>query len=421
VPHWDPAFALTEGREPINPRPRDQALIYQHFRSLHVGFITYSEGVNDDVNKFLWTGWGWRHEWPANAAHPLAQSILEDYSRLFIGPRWTQTFTQGLFDLENNWRGPLEGNSSIDKTLTEIRQIESSPDSPRDNWRLELALYRAYYDAFLQARKRQEELQQQEAYRALVAICPAEQKMKRAEDALTLTDDPAIATLHADIFELGRQSCSITSAFSSARSYTAHPTGSVAPTSTASTSRSMIESGSSKNSHGFAVLASEREKTAAIQAISSWRMPAVGSFYDDLGSPTGEPHLSPGRSYSSDPELYHAAIDGVADRTPEDGWRWSQLTYAETLYESPLTLDYSGLNPNKRYRLRVTYAGEDYSLPMRLVANHSIEIHGPRQRKSNPECIEFDIPIVCHAHGAIASGMDTPIEAWRFRPRQSGG
>ena len=400
VPHWDPAFALTEGREPVNPRPRDQALIYQHFRSLHVGFITYSEGVNDDVNKFLWTGWGWRHEWPANTAHPLAQSILEDYSRLFIGPRWTQTFTQGLFDLENNWRGPLEGNRSIDKTLTEIRKIESSPDSPRDNWRLELALYRAYYDAFLQARKRKEELQQQEAYRALVTICPAEQKMKHAEDALTLTDDPAIASLHAHIFDLAGELFHHIGIQFSTKLYGA----------------SNWERGANLDRIDIPLndrvwllrefarirgLASEREKTAAIQAISSWRMPAVGSFYDDLGSPTGEPHLSPGRSYSSDPELYQAAIDGVADRTPEDGWRWSQLTYAETLYESPLALDYSGLNPNKRYRLRVTYAGEDYSLPMRLVANHSIEIHGPRQRKSNPKCIEFDIPIAATHMGRL--------------------
>ena len=399
VPHWDPAFALTEGREPINPRPRDQALIYQHFRSLHAGFITYSEGVNDDVNKFLWTGWGWRHEWPANAVHPPAQPILEDYGRLFIGPQSTRPLTQGLFDLENNWRGPLKDNSNIDRTLTEFRQIENSPYSPRDNWRLELALYRAYYDAFLQARKRQEELQQQEAYRALAAIGPAEQKMKHAEEALSLSNDPAIATLHAEIFELADKLFRHIGIQLSTKLYSA----------------SNWERGANLDRIDIPLndrvwllkefvrirgLTSEREKTTAIQAISSWRLPAVGSFYDDLGSPTGESHLRPGKSYSDDPELYHVAIDGVADRTPEDGWRWSQLTYAETLYESPLTLDYSGLNPNKRYRLRVTYAGEDYSLPTRLVANHSIEIHGPRQRKSNPECIEFDIPTVAtHAGG----------------------
>src|ERR1022692_4569075 len=58
VPDWDPVFALTEGREPIDPRPVDEGVIYRHFAKLHAGFVTYSEGVNDDVNKMLWTEWG---------------------------------------------------------------------------------------------------------------------------------------------------------------------------------------------------------------------------------------------------------------------------------------------------------------------------------------------------------------------------
>jgi len=400
VPHWDPAFALTEGREPINPRPRDQALIYQKFRALHEGFITYSEGVNDDVNKFLWTGWGWRHEWSADAARPPALLILKDYSRFFVGPRWTKSFTQGLFDLESNWHGPLDENNSVDKTLVEFRQIEDSPGSPGDNWRLELALYRAYYDAFLHARKLKEAAQQQKAYQALTSIGSPDEKMKRAEEALAPVDDVAIASLHSRIFELAGQLFHHIGIQLSTKLYSA----------------SNWERGANldridiplndrvwllKEFARIRGLASEREKTAAIQAISSWRLAAMGSFYDDLGFPAGESHLSPGRSYSNDPELYHAAIDGVADRTPEDGWRWSQLTYAETLYESPLTLNYTGLNPNRRYRLRVTYAGEDYSLPMRLVANRSIEIHGPRQRKSNPESVEFDIPIAATHAGRL--------------------
>jgi hypothetical protein len=400
VVHWDPAFALTEGREPINPRPRDQAVIYEHFRSLHAGFITYSEGVNDDVNKFLWTGLGWRHKWPADAAYPAAQPILEDYSRFFVGPRWTRSFAQGLFDLESNWHGPLDGNETIDKTLAELQQIENSPDAPHDNWRLELALYRAYYDAFLHVRKLKEEQQQQRAYRALMSIDPPDQKMKRAEEALTPSDDAAVAALHAQIFNLAE------SLF--------HHIG--IQLSTKLYSASNWERGANldridiplndriwllKEFARIRGLTSAQERAAAIQAICSWRSPAPGSFYDDLGSPDHEPHLSPGKGYWSDPELYHAAIDGVADRTPEDGWRWSQLTYAETLYETPLTLDYSSLNPTQRYRLRVTYAGEDYSLPMHLVANRGIEIHTPRQRKSNPENVEFDIPLAATRSGRL--------------------
>lgn len=400
VPHWDPAFALTEGREPVNPRPRDQALIYQKFRALHEGFITYSEGVNDDVNKFLWTGWGWCHLWPADAAHPPALPILKDYGRFFVGPRWTQPFTQGIFDMESNWHGPLAKNNSIDKTLAEFRQIEDSPGSPGDNWRLELALYRAYYDAFLHARKLKEDEQQQKAYQALMSSGPSVETMKRAEEALAPSDDTAIVRLHTRIFELADQLFHHIGIQLSTKLY-----GASNWERGANLDRIDIPLNDRVWLHKEFMringLASEPERAAAIQTICSWHAPVKGSFYDDLGAPANELHLGPGGNYRNDPELYQAAIDGVADRTPEDGWRWSQLTYAETLYETPLALDYSALNTRTHYRLRVTYAGEDYSLPMRLVANHNIEIHGSRQRKSNPENVEFDIPIAVTHTGQL--------------------
>ena len=54
VPDWDVAYSLTEGREVINPRPRDESTIFRAFAHQTIGFITYSEGCNDDVNKFVW-------------------------------------------------------------------------------------------------------------------------------------------------------------------------------------------------------------------------------------------------------------------------------------------------------------------------------------------------------------------------------
>ena len=62
------------------------------------GFVTYSEGCNDDVNKFVWSGLGWNPE--ANVA-----DLLRDYSRFFIGPDIADAFAQGLLALERNWQG----------------------------------------------------------------------------------------------------------------------------------------------------------------------------------------------------------------------------------------------------------------------------------------------------------------------------
>jgi hypothetical protein len=90
--------------------------------------------------------------------------------------------------------------------------------------------------------------------------------------------------------------------------------------------------------------------------------------------------------------MYATAIDGIADRTLADGWRLSWLSYAEALYEHPLEMRYTGLNAALAYHLRVTYAGEDYALPLTLTAGDGVQIHPARQRKSNPETVEFAIP-----------------------------
>jgi hypothetical protein len=61
VPEWDRAFAITESREVINPRPTQ----FAHIGRLHLnwtqgeGFSSYSEGCHDDVNKVVWSAVAW--------------------------------------------------------------------------------------------------------------------------------------------------------------------------------------------------------------------------------------------------------------------------------------------------------------------------------------------------------------------------
>ena len=78
VPDWDLVFALTQGREIINPRPLGQAAIFRACRDQSIGFITYSEGCNDDVNKIIWSGLGWDPE-------ASVVDLLRQYGRYFIG------------------------------------------------------------------------------------------------------------------------------------------------------------------------------------------------------------------------------------------------------------------------------------------------------------------------------------------------
>ncbi len=143
VADWDLAYALTEAREGINPRPEAEAHIFRFYQDAAVGFITYSEGCNDDVNKIVWSSLGWDPNTPVI-------DILRDYSRYFIGDRYRDDFAQGLLALERNWHGPLLTNESVYETLKQFRTLEKSASPQvRANWRFQQALYRAYFDGYV--------------------------------------------------------------------------------------------------------------------------------------------------------------------------------------------------------------------------------------------------------------------------------
>ena len=146
VPEWDAAYAITEARECINPRPLDEAAIFHRTQPDTIGFITYSEGCNDDVNKIIWSALGWDPE-------TTVADILKDYSRYFIGDLYAESFAHGLLALERNWRGALLTNNTVDTTLRHFQTLEqaASPQVSR-NWRFQQALFRAYYDSYVQHR-----------------------------------------------------------------------------------------------------------------------------------------------------------------------------------------------------------------------------------------------------------------------------
>src|ERR1035437_1523185 len=146
VADWDVAYALTEARECINPRPEAEAAIFRKIQPDTIGFLTYSEGCNDDVNKIIWCGLGWDPE-------ARVVDILRQYSRYFIGERYTDDFAQGLLALERDWQGPLLANQSVDVTLQQFQALEKKA-TPADlkNWRFQQVLFRAYYDAYVRHR-----------------------------------------------------------------------------------------------------------------------------------------------------------------------------------------------------------------------------------------------------------------------------
>jgi len=80
------------------------------------------------------------------------------------------------------------------------------------------------------------------------------------------------------------------------------------------------------------------------------------------------------------------------DEKPAGARRKSWIDHAESLFDAPLQMHYTGLDPRAQYKLRVVYAGDSSKKKIRLLASGSIEIH-PFLTKPFPfQPIEFDIP-----------------------------
>ena len=108
--NWDQAFALTEGREVSNPQPAYYAKIHNRFAPLTDGFLSYSDGVHDDVNKVIWSQMSWD---PTKDV----RDVVVEYARLFFGHKISEQVADGILALERNWVGPVEENGGIETTF----------------------------------------------------------------------------------------------------------------------------------------------------------------------------------------------------------------------------------------------------------------------------------------------------------------
>lgn len=405
VPDWDVAYALTEARECINPRPEDEALIFRQVQPNTIGFLTYSEGCNDDVNKMIWSALGWDPEDPVS-------NILRQYSRYFIGENYTDGFAQGLLDLERDWRGPLLANENVNLTLSQFQAMEQKA-TPVDlkNWRFQQGLFRAYYDAYVRSRLIREadfEAQAMEALRAAphtgatLAMETAEKILNRAVTEHFNTD------WRERILQLGEalfQSIGMQLSIEKYQAIAVDRGASLDTLEYPLNNRSWLR----ERFAAIRKLASEPERLKVLNEVIEWTNPGPGGFYDDLGAPSRQPHLVQGFSFADDPGRLQSARSGfeedlVVDDPSESAGgarRISWMDHAESLYDAPLSMRYTGLDPKARYKLRVVYGGDNPKRKIRLAVNDNTEIH-PYVEKPVPfKPLEFPIPPTATAQGHL--------------------
>jgi hypothetical protein len=391
VLNWDQAFALTEGREVCNPQPYYYAKIHNHFATFTDGFITYSDGVHDDVNKAIWSEMGWDTEKDI-------REVLTEYSRLFFGPNVAEAAAEGILGLERNWVGPLEENGGVETTFAFFQNLELKHPELKGNWRWQQLIMRSYYDTYTQRRKIYEQRLEKEAN---LILSRAEQigSSNAMDEALATVNkadkEPVSQSLRQKIFDYCEDLFQSIGMQTSVKKYNA----------------SGAERGAILDFIDYPLnnrwwladefdkvrnMSSEKEKLERLEIIRTWENPGPGSFYDNVSD------LSKG------PRVKTSSDDGTDVAWWDNGLSRKRLS--TQLFQNFPVLEYSDLDPEGHYIIRISGYGDA------LLRVDGERIDPAVYNKGLEEFKEFHLPQKYVSDGKIEVTFDQPEESklnWR--------
>lgn len=394
----DQVFALTAGREPINPRPEFYAKVFADTAPHTDGFLSYSDGCHDDVNKILWCALAWNSK-------QSPRSILVEYARCFFGTADADAVADSIMSLEKNWNGSLRDNNGVAMTLESWQKLEKSHPELSGDWRWQMLLIRGYYDAYQRERLIREtaleheanaELEQKPGRTPSSAMYAALKVLSKAET------DPVRPDLRNRLIVLFDELYKSIKFQSSVEKYHAiHPQRGCMldfldyPLN----NRFWLED----EFHKVVTLPTLEARWERLEDIRTWENPGPGSFYDDLGNLARSPHAVRRTDRVSEAGSYWWVDNGMSRQ---------RLSWLIT--GSPASLEYDRLDPTASYLLKFSGFGD-----LKPRANGQL-LEPKRYETAMNTMKEYLVPQDLLKSGKLSVTFDNvrlPGVNWRYQPR----
>lgn len=389
--NWDQAFALTEGREVCNPQPFYYAKIHNRFAPFTDGFISYSDGSHDDVNKVVWSQMAWNPEKDVT-------KVVTEYSRYFFGNSLAAEGANAILALERNWVGPVEENGGIEATLAFWQNLELKHPVLKGNWRWQQLAMRAHYDAYVRRRKIYEQNLEKEANKILAKAqeLGSEKAMTEALDIVNKAGKEFVSPeLRQKVFDYCEDLWKSVGAQTSVKKYNA----------------SGAERGAILDFIDYPLnnrwwladefekirkMSSEQEKLERLQVIQTWENPGNGSYYDNVSDLSKGQHVKTRTDDATDVAWWDNGL--------------SRKRLSTQLFQNFPRLEYADLDPNGRYILRIAGYGEA------LVRADGERLEPTVYNKGLEEFKEFLVNQKYVSDGKLVVTFDQPEESklnWR--------
>lgn len=397
VEKFDQAYALTLGRESVNPRPVAFAKIHAKYAPFTDGFVSYSDGSHDDVNKVLWSMRGWD---PQMDVH----DIMKEYSAFFFNYSIASTIASGIEALEQNWKGPLAENGGVEMTYLHWKVLENTEVGLKDNWRWQMLLLRAYYDHYTRLRLIHEQKLEREA-NAILANANEKNLYQVMDSASMVLTRPNPSLIAKDVRKwVERLSDALYSSIGFQTSTEKHKPR--------NPERGVVMDFIDYPLNNRWWLADEFEKIkkmddpekqlARLKTIAFWENPGPGSYYDDISS------------VSKGPRVKTISEDATDVAWWDNGKSRKRLSFQ--LFQREPQLDYDNLDPHARYTIRVAGSGEAL---LRVDGKRL----SPLTYNKEPDTFkEWIVPLSLTQDGKISVTFDGPEESdlnWRKQSKIS--
>lgn len=339
-PHnFDQAFALTIGREGINPMPVFYSHVFHDYAPFSDGFVTYSDGCHDDVNKVIWSSLGWDQQ------EDIIE-IMDDYCRYFFGPRVAKDAAVGIFALERNWVGPLKDNGSVEATLKFWKDLEKQYPELAGNWRWQMLQLRAVYDAYERRRLIAEKDLEIKANEILAGMdtLGVDKAMEMALSTITETErDPVSPDLRkqiTDYCDVLFHSIGLQTSVEKYHARSAERGAILDFVDYPLNNRWWYEDEFKK----IDTMSTDEAKRKRLEIIRTWENPGPGSYYDDVSNIANSPHV-------------RSTVDDATDFAWWDNGM-SRRRLSSQVFQYEPVLEYKNLDPNARYLIRISGYGD---------------------------------------------------------------
>jgi len=395
--NWDQAFALTEGREICNPQPFYYAKIHNRFASLTDGFLSYSDGVHDDVNKDIWSQMSWNPEKDV-------RQVLAEYSRFFFGSSVAEAGADGILALERNWVGPVEENGGIETTFAFWQNLEIKHPELKGNWRWQQLVMRSYYDTFVKRRKAYEQNLEKEANQILAqaGLTGSDNAMQEALNVVNKADkEPISPELRQKIVDYCEALFQSIGMQTSVKKYNAsgEERGAILDfLDYPLNNRWWLADEFAK----IRKMATEKEKLDRLEIIRTWENPGPGSYYDNISNISKGIHV---KTTTEDATDFAWWDDGMSRRR-----------LSTQLFQNFPKLEYTDLDPNGHYTIRIAGFGEA------LLRVNGERIAPTIYNKGYEEFKEFPLTPKYVSSGKLEVTFDQPEESklnWRSQSKVS--